>query len=256
MHNIITIATTLLLAGSLAAAPSNHVQSRDSRQGPVSSADHEHRGAIDQAVEESQNTHLTGCLQSAQGTYWLSDHVATYRLTGDTQMLRRYVGHEVSVSGTEAAGSYSSASQGRTFRVDDANETAGTCSSRSPVGRTRAHGGAVGNPQDRPVEKQNGSSRSAARESNSNRSGVAERANEKSDPYEPHPKNEPAATTMPNPPLDHPRPQDQTPSAGTAAGTKSGARARTPSTTRRKSNRKHQGADSKRTNSPTPPPQL
>ena len=245
LKKIIGITAALLLTATFAVAQ----DANNSRPQRLPSHDRQQRGSIGQAVEEQQSSALTGCLNLAGGTYWLSNRNGkSYRLTGNTGNLDRLVGHRVRIAGERPG------SNDKSFRVNRASDVSSTCSVASePLGtRVRnapfegSQGGTVGAPQNWGKK----SAHKSQPEKNSDNNGIAEPADRANDAYQRHPQEPAADKTMPNPPLNHARPEDQTPSAGPARRTTS-AKSR-----HRRNQKKH---DQRSTSSPqtsTPPPQL
>ena len=197
MHKMISIVAALLVTGSLAVAQNSRGSARRADDARTHSADRQQRSSIDQAVEESQNSRLTGCLQRSGGAYWLNDRDGgRFRVTGDTDQLSQYVGHEVSIAGTEEGRNERAAQTVRITGAHDVETIASTCSMRRPRAQR---------------------SRTDRSESGARRSGIAEPAGRTDDAYQRQPEKGAVENNLPNPPLNHPRPEDETPSAGTAA---------------------------------------
>jgi hypothetical protein len=245
LKKMIGITAALLLTATFAIAQNDN----NARQQRLPSHDRQQRGSIGQAIEEQQSSALTGCLNLAGGTYWLSNRKGkSYRLTGNTGNLDRLVGHQVRVAGDRPG------SNNKIFRVNRASDVSSTCSVASePLGtRVRnapfegSQGGTVGPPQNWGKK----SADKSRAETNSVNSGIAEPADRADDAYQRHPQQPAADKTMPNPPLNHARPEDQTPSAGPARDTTSAK-----SRHHRSEKKQDQRSNSSHQNS-TPPPQL
>ena len=232
MHKVIAITATLLLAGSIAVAQSNTTPDEpNSQQAPTTSPDQQHRGTISQAVDERQNSLLSGCLNGSDGNFTLTaDDGTTYRLTGAISGLSQYVGHKVQLAGTsttaDANASASSQAQPATptekaFTVTNAEEVSATCqsaplgpgvsSSSTTGGVSGAAAGQQSNQATPPVENTPVGD-AAAGVANPNPSNASPKLDPKA--YEQNPQPQPTGTAMPNPPQPIPRPQDQTPSPG------------------------------------------
>lgn len=279
MHKVMTIAAALLMGGTLAAAQNTN----SSSQAPSTDSS---RGSITQAVDEQQGSSLDGCLKLAENTFWLSDdHGNSYRLSGDKTELARLAGHHVRVSGTAG-------NNDKTFAVTHASDAGSTCSIASePMGARGGNAPFAGNkagtwgppqdwhrgnvgygvaetaPPDKNQQKPTGQSQNT---------GIAAPSSPANSSYEEHPAQPVPDSATPNPPLNHPRPEDQTPSVGTAqptGGNTSGtasttspaaaAGAQNPTSTRHKHHHKHQqkksNAPTSATSTPqttTPPPQI
>jgi hypothetical protein len=81
---------------------------------------------------------VKGCLSSSGGNYMLTDkNGKAFQLTGDTSKLTEHVGHEIKVTGTEAAASGSSDSGAMsqatpTLEISTVKHISKTCEGANP----------------------------------------------------------------------------------------------------------------------------
>lgn len=228
MRKLVVVVVTVFLSGIMAFA--------QTRKNAV-----QQRGSIEQAMDEQQDSSMSGCLRASGGNYWLStSNGRRFRLNGDTGDLARLAGHRVRIAGTRS-------NTKRTLTVNNATDLSRICTATSRTAATH-----------------NGKARNTGQHA-----GIAAPSSPANSSYEEHPAQPVPDASVPNPPLNHPRPEDETPSVGTStkgAANASGT-ATEPSSARRTSHKKqirrhHQNgtkAQSSGTNTPqttTPPPRF
>jgi hypothetical protein len=132
MRNLLLFSVLLLGASWMAAQTTTGTGQSTAGQSGYGQTTH-------QTATGSQKT-VTGCLSESNGKYMLTEHNGTsYELMGESSKLAEHVGHEIRVTGSEAAGSgTASSTMGQnaspTLEVSSFRHISKTCKSAGTTG--------------------------------------------------------------------------------------------------------------------------
>lgn len=124
----IYLITTLVLLFAISVAAQ---QGKPATQSAGSNAPQAQAASPQTAPAAKEETTIQGCLAAAGSSFTLTDKSGkAYQLEGDSSKLTSHVGHEVQLTGTEAAGDATATAAPTVFTVKKVKMMASTCSTK------------------------------------------------------------------------------------------------------------------------------